>query len=57
MATAVVSGTEAVMVMITALSHERNVEVDVSRHQALVCVASNLFIYTHHSVQQQLQQR
>jgi len=45
MATAVASGTEAAMVMITDFSHERNVEVDVSHLQALVCVTSNLFVH------------
>ena len=44
MVTAVVSGMEAVMAMITAFSHEKNVKIDVSRHQALVCIITNLFV-------------
>ena len=44
-ATAVVSGTEAATAMRIAFSHERNVRIDASRHQALVRVNSDLFVY------------
>ena len=43
-ATAVVSGTEAVMAMITAFSRETNAKVDVCHHQALVCMTTHLFV-------------